>query len=278
MKRLLAICIVVGTLFLSATTVLGSNYCRKSKTVAPDGFDSMLVYMATGLVDQTTDPVGGPRNCANGFCDGTWFHTKIMHRDQAEMNYLEALAKKFYLIRFGIDVDVQVAAGRIIFSIWDFDTRNLYRNYINSNRRIFSGGSEVRDGGWQVVILDPAGLDLGGEFVGMHVDAGSVALWGNYNIAHRRRNGRIKAEENIYYRAGSFFRFDDLFETAAICQLTRQGPEFIGGSQGVAQIAAKLHFPSATEIKFSIRNVLTFGDSQPQNGLGLDELEGTCGQ
>lgn len=194
------------------------------------------------------------------------------------MNYLESLAKDFYLTRFGIDVDMEVAAGRIDFGIWDADPRVLYRNYVNSNHKIPSRGSEVRDGGWQVTILDPTGMNLGGEFTGIHVPAGAQALWGNYNIAHRKRNGKIKSEEIIWYRAGSFIVPNELFEIAAICEVTRDGPLWNDGAQGFAMIAAKFFFPSATEIKFAVRNVLTFGASTPANGLGADELLGTCSQ
>lgn len=271
MKGFLVFAVAACVVFLSVSNSSANSF-KKSRTVAPIGFDSMLMYLATGLVDQTVDPVDGPTNCAAFQCDGTWFHSEIMGRDQDKMNYLDGLAKDFYITRFGINVDADVASGRISFGTWSADPRALYRNYINSNRKISSIGSEVRDGGWQVTILDPGGYDLGGEFAGIHVSQGAQALWGNYNIAHRKRNGKIKSEEIIWYRAGSFFVPNELFEILAICELTREGPEFINGSQGFAQIAAKFHFPSATEIKFSIRNVLTFGDSSPLPGLGPDEL------
>lgn len=79
MKTLISFITAFGIALVSAMDV-SANSCKASNKTTPDGFDSMLVYLGTGLVDLTTDPVDGPKMCAGGVCDGTWFHFDIMGR------------------------------------------------------------------------------------------------------------------------------------------------------------------------------------------------------
>lgn len=148
----------------------------------------------------------------------------------------------------------------------------MYRNYVAAGKQVLAKGWQVRDGGWRVVILDPTGMDLGGEFAGVHVGVGAQALFGNYNIAETGPNGRIRNERIIWYRAGQFFEPTPLADLHAICELSLSGPEFPNGVEGMAFITNNFYFLGLTEMKIALRNVLTFGDSQPQNGLGPDSL------
>ncbi len=253
--------------------------CRKNKLRHIDGYDDMLVYLGSGLVDLTTDPIDGPTGCiSTGQCNGDWFHFEIMGRSAAEMAVLEQLAKDFFLARFGVDVDAMVASGDIDFGTFSTDPRILYRNYMAMGKKIPSGGWEVRDGGWTFTVINPAGIDLGGEFLGRHVGFGTQALFGNYNIAETRNNGKIKNERIIFYRSGSVLEVDADLELSVIYGLSQSGPDFPNGAEGLAIIVAKFYFVGATELKHAIRNVLSFGPGTVHTGLGPDVLLGGCGQ
>lgn len=186
----------------------GNRKLDPTSAEAPIGFDQMLVYFGTGLMDYSIDePRIGHTGCTYGtFCHNLYFQTEIMHRSPAEIAALEQSAKDFFAARFGINVDDYVTAGLIDFFPWTLHPDLDYRTYIA--RGPFAPGLyppaegwEIRDGGWAAAVSNPDGLVLGGEFDGQWVPMGAMVLKGNYNILATDTKGRPKKEIVIDYRS-----------------------------------------------------------------------------
>ncbi len=160
---------------LIATLLLFAGSLATAQGVAdqqpPDGFETMLVYMGTGVYDATDPDYVMP--------DGDVWHREIMGRSDAEIAENRAEAVAFFEERFGLNPDTQDGLMLVDFM---FDPRNEYRAYVSSEAAIPSEGWVVRDGGWMLSVTDPDGLDLGGEFAGTHVPQGAVFVFGDYNI------------------------------------------------------------------------------------------------
>jgi len=86
----------------------------------------------------------------------------------------------FYTNRFGIDVN----DPRVYFTSIQVDPAADYRVMMITGKGNNPGkGYPILEGGFVVVVVDPAGLDLGGEFIGTHVPMGAMfAAGGSYVI------------------------------------------------------------------------------------------------
>ena len=241
----------------------------------PTGFtDDFRLFMATGVIDNAVQPGAPFLNCFNLLCDGEYFHKTIMNRTDEEIAELEELAKDFYLERFGIDVDDPANQGRIIFMRYITDPRMNYRNYVAAGKRVPADGWFFYDGGWVVVVTDPNGYTLGGEWDGFHVQQNALMFFGNYQIIETNAAGKIKDRVNIFFRSAGPLNFDTRGEGSFRCELSLDGQDFPNGPQGVAQGISSIYPIGPTSSKVNIRNVVTFGPSEPFNGLGPDEITG----
>lgn len=154
-----------------------------SPTPTPEGFDHYMVLMAAGVLDLAEpNPAPGVTGCAGLFCDGEFFQREIMGRDDAALAEFTAQAAAFFEDRFGVWVDDPALAGRISFGLFMTNPDWQYRMYTSSDSRTPAAGWPVRDGGYVLMVLDPDGIALGGEFEGSVAPAGSVMFYGNYNI------------------------------------------------------------------------------------------------
>lgn len=154
-----------------------------SPTPTPKGFDHYMVLMAGGVLDLAeSNPAPGVTGCAGLFCDGEFFQREIMGRDDAALAEFTDEAKAFFEERFGVQVDAPELGGRISFGLFMTNPDWHYRMYTASGERTPAEGWPVRDGGYMLMVLDPDGLALGGEFEGTIAPAGSVMFYGNYNI------------------------------------------------------------------------------------------------
>ncbi len=167
---------------------------------APVGWDAYLTMMQNGEFDPATPNPDVP-GCFQFFCDGDFFQTEVMQRTPGETAAVEQDAKMFFLTRFGIDVDAPDLAGRIFFRSFYQDPRVNQRVYAMSDRIVPTSGWKVRDGGFIIFLLDPNGVELGGEFDGQVAPAGTFLVYGEYNIAARKPGP--PSEIVISYRSGS---------------------------------------------------------------------------
>ncbi|PCK08712.1 MAG: hypothetical protein COA42_07735 [Alteromonadaceae bacterium] len=101
----------------------------------------------------------------------------------------EALdAKDFIAERFGIDVDSLLAQGRVAFGLWELRPDVLCRARVLSGARVPVEGLPLRAGGHTLVVIDPEGIVMGGEFEGVTLAAGAAVGKGYWSI--EKRNGK----------------------------------------------------------------------------------------
>jgi hypothetical protein len=232
---------------------------------APDGFDDLLLYMQNGVFDPT-EPHPVIPNCAGGFCFSDYFQTAIQQRDSAEIGVLVEQAKSFFNARFGIDLDDPANQGRVQLLDFTLDPRGDYRAYVISDTYVPPSGFFVNDGGWILMVVDPDGYELGGEFTGQTVPAGAMVLFGEYQIEVQRGN-RIVRTIDLSYRSGSFVLFDANGIAHFGCELKRgrlDENNFYDLSverDGLAQGYAGALEPVGNGLfKANVRNTLTFND------------------
>jgi len=189
--------------FAYVTLISFSGVANASgKQSIPDGFSHMLVYMGTGIFDpENLEPRPGVTGCTGGFCDGEYFQKEIMGRNDDEILMLEIKAKEFFLQRYGIYVDDPSMIGRTTFEMFTFNPDIQYRVYVAAGTKVSSEGWIIRDGGWKLEVIDPEGIDLGGELAGMHADKGYVMFFGDYNILVTDSHGKLKEELVISYKS-----------------------------------------------------------------------------
>lgn len=266
----------IASLLGSLCLLSGSGMLQASQDNLPDGYDRYLTYIANG-VSSTTVPHPEVPGCDGLMCDGTYFQTEIMQRDAATIDALEAQAADFYLTRFGVDVHDPANAGRILFRRFMLDPRLEYRAYHVSGHKAPSEGFVVRDGGWVMITLDPAGYTLGGEFAGTTVAPGTMFFYGEYNIAiNKRGRGHRRSGEDehhggrhirpmvISYRAGSPVEANQAGNVSFSCELSDKPltQNFPTGVDGLAQGFGGPLAPDANgNIQANIRNALTFNDN-----------------
>lgn len=112
--------------------------------------------------------------------DGMAFFKNVLGLTDQEIELRRNSAIAFYAERFGIDVNDK----KVHFTGFQIDPSADYRVIMMTGKDNNPGkGYPIIDGGFAVAVVDPAGLDLGGEFVGTHVPAGTVfAAGGTYVI------------------------------------------------------------------------------------------------
>jgi len=240
-----------------------------SKDSLPSGYSKYLSYIANGVYDSSI-PHSTVPGCVAGFCDGNYFQTEIMGRDQATIDVLQSQAEIFYLNRFGIDVNAPENSGRVLFRSFMLDPRLEYRAYHVSGMKAPEEGWVVRDGGWILIITDPNGFTLGGEFSGLSVAAGTMFFYGEYNIDVKKPKSKYKSDdydndENIIisYRAGTPALTNSVGLLPFSCQVALKPltENFSEGTEGLAQGIATAIVPDINGIiRANVRNALTFND------------------
>lgn len=225
-------------------------------TPTPEPYSEYLVMVANGVFEPGPHPDVPGCGMLGIFCDGDYFQEQIMERSPAEIAEQEAEAKAWFARRFGIDVDDPANADRVEFSTFMADPRWNYRVYTWSGRNVPSEGYEIRDGGWAVRIIDPAGYTLGGELDGVRVEQGDMAVFGNYNIVATNPAGESEEPVVLHYRAGSFMEINDIGNMYIDCQISRDG--FADGQEGKAQGLAGATFDDVGRVHLTSRNIVTF--------------------
>ncbi|WP_235116518.1 hypothetical protein [Desmonostoc muscorum] len=140
----------------------------------PIGHTNYLVLMANGIYDPK-DPYFTPP-------DFNFFSHQIMGWNDAQITQYRQKAVSFFSKRFGVDPDSAKYTGRVIMVPFMLDPRWEYRVYNKSNAYVPPQGWVARDGGFQLIAIDPDGVELGGEFSGWHAPKGAIAAFGEFNI------------------------------------------------------------------------------------------------
>ncbi|ESS66712.1 hypothetical protein MGMO_177c00030 [Methyloglobulus morosus KoM1] len=116
----------------------------------------------------------------------SFFKNELGLTDQQIENKRQS-AIMFFSKRFGIDV----TDTKVVFNGFEADPATDYRVIMMTGEENNSSkGFPILEGGFIVAVMDSAGLDLGGEFEGTHVPAGTVfAAEGVYIV---KRGGHKK--------------------------------------------------------------------------------------
>lgn len=155
----------------------GGNCFADGVIKAPADLNKMLVYVSTAPFT----PVEGTFLVDGMNGDGMHFQKDVLNRTHREIAQNKADAINFFESRFG----VSVIDPKVHFMGYEVLPEVQYRAVIITGENTPSSGWPVHDGGWMAVVMDPQGLDLGGEFAGTHVPAGTMFVFGNYLISKR---------------------------------------------------------------------------------------------
>lgn len=243
----LALLVIANTKYLPSTCI---------PPPAPAPFRNFIVYSAQGIYKPLEGPF--PRGCSpddptvsGGVCTDVEriFYKSVMKFTEQEIKAEEAQAREFFMEKFGLDVEGLVGQGRVSFFTWFLDPRQEYTAFVFSGECVPREGYEVRDGGFMVSVIDPDGVELGGEFGGQRLPVGAAMVFGFYNIVV---TGRYAREEVIRFKTLTPIIPSQGF-VVADSQL--EHPEW---GEGLAQGLNSIQMRGDGEIQATVRNVLTF--------------------
>jgi hypothetical protein len=210
-------------------------------TPPPAGYSEYLVFIQDGSYDPADPSFEPPTKQA--------MEREVWGFSEAEAAQFEVDAKAFFLDRFGVDVDDPANVDRITYDFYILDPRANYRVVTMANRVVPPEGWPVSDAYYGVIITDPAGYELGGEFTGITVPVGSALAYGRYQI-------ETDAGEKIpiEFQSTSPFTFDVFGTMSFRCDLFNEELGGVGEASGIwhGTQAANGHF------MVNLRNVLTW--------------------
>lgn len=231
---------VLPLLTLLAAANPGSG---KHKTALPTGYDGYMVFMANGELP-FADLIG----------DGQAFLTEVMGYSPAQIDQAEADARAFFLERFGI-TDAHYTSGDVTLNLAAARPEYGYRAYTIAGQNVTKSGWPVRDGAFTVTVVNPGGIDLGGEFAGTHASAGTFLTYGWYNIQKQQKSGKAKGQIVLHFRSNQPILPDVNFNFAFVCDVFSE-TYGVGKAQGINHLVPR---PDGL-VKANVRNVLTFSD------------------
>lgn len=214
MKKLLAGLLAVSLMGnVVAAEQDKSRWVPKAPT--PIGYDKHMNYVANGLFDPTVPPADTNLiNCdpVLHVCDGMYFQKHIMGRTDAQIAEREEQAKAFFIERFGMDLDAEANAGRLMLMNFMIDPRFNLHMIHSSGDRVPRKGWQMRDGGFMAVVLDPNGFAMGGDSAGKVAPAGSFVLFAEYNVktSYLNLSDDKIADTKTHTADGLFFRTDPI--------------------------------------------------------------------
>lgn len=232
------------SIILSVFVLASANVqAAESTPHTPDNLDKVFTFVSTRPFDSIDGTFFKDGMVAG---DGMSFFKDVMGYSEEEIAANREAAKVFFMEKFGVDVN----DPRIYFTGFQIDPAADYRVLLESGVGKGPGkGYEIVDGGWAAAVVDPAGLELGGEFAGEWVPAGTMfAHGGSYVI----KQGPGKDDIVINYK--SRLPMQPVSKGGVIvCEV--EHPEY---GTGAAWGYFEFHSLSNGQISAQVRNVLTF--------------------
>lgn len=187
--------------------------------------------------------------------DGMDFFKNTLGLNNQQIEERRNAAIKFFAERFGIDVE----DPRVYFTGFQIDPAADYRVIMMTGKGNDPGeGFPIIDGGFAVAVVDPAGLDLGGEFAGTHVPAGTMFASGGSYVIKRGKNA-----EDIVINYQSRGPMQPVGKGGVInCEVVHDK-----WGKGVAWGYFEFHKLANGQITSQVRNVVTFP------GMGIEESQ-----
>ena len=225
----------------------------------PDSFDGFLVFVADGEI-----PVNEPPAAA-----ASTFFTNVMCWDEVE--FADWKAGRFDILeaRFGLDLAAAEAAlnlNSVIYADNDLFIQVVETNPGLNYRAVAVGDREVPPEGWtnregaiQVVVTNPNGLDLGGDFAGQHVPPGTFFAGGIYNVEVTDEDGPTGEELVLNFVSSRPIVPEPDFTFAFFCELDSELFSNGGLAQGTAQLPVVIR-EGVPFLKANFRNILTFSE------------------
>lgn len=228
----------VSSLFLLAVCMPA---CDADSPAAATRVQEML-FVADGAFDpaDTSEP---PPTAEDIYRDALGF-------TDAELETRRQEAIAHYRESFGADVEDEANAMRLALVPFAVDPRIGYRAVEMNGEPLPGDGFTVHDAGWLLVVIDPSGFELGGDFAGQRVAAGPVAAFGDYGL---EVDGEV---ERIAYHPVRPFAYDESGANSYSCALSSDvyGEGVAVGEQTIEQ------FPDGT-VRIAIHNELEFEDA-----------------
>ena len=178
-------------------------------------------------------------------------------------------AKAWFKQRFGIDVDDPANADRLDFFVLTTDSRMNFRAYYLSGHHAPPEGHPIRDGAFNVVITDPNGFTLGGDFPGQHAPQNSFVSFGQYNIVITNPAGHAEEQKFFYFRSDTLIQPLSLTGppdgiAAFSCQLSDIPFDEGVDHNGFARLFVELNLTKDNIFQMASRHVITIGGSGPR--------------
>jgi hypothetical protein len=216
----------------------------------PDPFTTFAVFIADGVVPPGVNPAA---------VGDLSFYTDVMGWDQAEIDAWRADKMAMTEVRWGIP-DPE-SNPNVVVQIGTTSPAIGYHAVAWSDRKVPEEGWPIREGFLNMVVTNPAGLDLGGEFTGIHVPMGTIIGGGGmYNLQVTDKHGNATGEEIVldfdtqepmWLNPSNHFAFGFGF----FCELNSE--EY---GDGLAQGIITLIPQPDGSLKTNARNVVTFSD------------------
>jgi len=219
--------------------IKGSSTPKLHGGTADNGY---IVFVANGRFESVDGSILKD-GIVNG--DGLNFQKNVMNRTNDEINELRQEAINFFNQRFGIDVETNTS---IIFTGYEMDPRINLKAFTVSGEKVPANGYPVDDGGWAIIITDPAGITLGGSWDGFHIPANSMLLFGEVVI---NTDSDII---NVHYESDTPFVLDQF--NAAQVRFKSENNKFGEGSIGGIARLNMLNSESLL-LQVDIKNILT---------------------
>lgn len=258
----------IGALF--SLLIFTNTAITAEKTPQPVGFNKTLVFMASGAFDPTNpSPYPGLSGCDSGteLCDGHYFQSQIMGRSESQIEARAQESKNYFMTKFGIDTDALLAEGRIEWVSFFINPDYEYRVHFASGMSPDENGWIVRDGGFAILVVDPQGIALGGEFEGQQAPQFNVFMYGEYNILQTQAN-REPQQQIVQYRSAEPARIlaDGSMEFRSTVIHPQWGEGFLFG--------VTLLLPENDNLRANARAVLTWpGLSSNNEFKGTEEFD-----
>lgn len=220
------------------------NHHKKSHQMKPDNLGQAFTFVASRPFE-SVDGTFFLDGLVAG--DGIRFFKEEMGYSDEEIEANRLAAIDFYQGRFGLDA---INNPSVHLTSFELDPAADYRVLLASGKNMNPGkGWPIIDGGWALAVVDPNGVDLGGDFAGTHVPAGTMFTHGGSYVIKR---GKHKKDIVINYQSRG--PMQPVGRGGAInCEVTSS--EF---GNGVSWGYFEVHPLSNGQTAAQVRNVLTF--------------------
>ncbi len=161
---------------LTPLVVLAVVACGPQEEGASSGPDDAVVtdyglFLADGVMDPLA--MAAPQGAAEFFADN-------FGHSEAEIEAERSAATAFFEQTYGVDIDGLVAAGRVQLVEYRMDPGADYRVRALPDRPVQAEGWPIDDLALSLAVVDPGGVELAGDYLGITAPPGVLAVTGFY--------------------------------------------------------------------------------------------------